>query len=43
MAEMTLVEAVSMAMAHEMEVDPNVVVMGEDVGKDGGVFRATLG
>lgn len=43
MAEMTLVEAVSMAMAHEMQVDPAVIVMGEDVGKDGGVFRATLG
>lgn len=43
MAEMTLVEAVSMAMAYEMEADPDVIVMGEDVGKDGGVFRATLG
>jgi pyruvate dehydrogenase E1 component beta subunit len=43
MAEMTLVEAISMAMAHEMAADPNVIVMGEDVGKDGGVFRATLG
>lgn len=43
MAEMTLVEAISMAMAYEMEADPDVIVMGEDVGKDGGVFRATLG
>lgn len=43
MAEMTLVEAVSLAMAYEMEADPDVIVMGEDVGKDGGVFRATLG
>jgi pyruvate dehydrogenase E1 component beta subunit len=43
MAEMTLVEAITLAMAHEMEKDPDVIVMGEDVGKDGGVFRATLG
>jgi len=43
MAEITLVEAITLALAHEMRVDPNVVVMGEDVGKDGGVFRATLG
>ena len=26
-----------------MQADPNVIVMGEDVGKDGGVFRATVG
>lgn len=43
MAEMTLVEAITLALAYEMEHDPNVIVMGEDVGKDGGVFRATLG
>lgn len=43
MAEITLVEAISLALAHEMEADPDVIVMGEDVGKDGGVFRATLG
>jgi len=43
MAEMTLVEAITMALAYEMEKDPDVIVLGEDVGKDGGVFRATLG
>lgn len=43
MAEITLVEAVTLALAHEMQVDPNVIVLGEDVGKDGGVFRATVG
>jgi len=43
MAEITLVEAITQAMAYEMKADPNVIVMGEDVGKDGGVFRATLG
>jgi 2-oxoisovalerate dehydrogenase E1 component beta subunit len=43
MAKVTLVEAVTMALAHEMERDSSVVVLGEDVGKNGGVFRATLG
>jgi 2-oxoisovalerate dehydrogenase E1 component beta subunit len=43
MAEITLVEAITQALAYEMKQDPNVIVMGEDVGKDGGVFRATLG
>ncbi len=43
MAEMTLVEAITLALAHEMKQDPNVIVLGEDVGKDGGVFRATVG
>lgn len=43
MAEITLVEAINLALAHEMKADPQVVVMGEDVGKDGGVFRATVG
>ncbi len=43
MALVTLIEAVTMALAHEMEKDTDVVVMGEDVGKNGGVFRATEG
>ncbi len=43
MAEITLVEAITLALAHEMQADPSVIVLGEDVGKDGGVFRATLG
>lgn len=43
MAEITLVEAINLALAYEMQVDPQVIVMGEDVGKDGGVFRATVG
>jgi 2-oxoisovalerate dehydrogenase E1 component beta subunit len=37
----TLVEAVNLAIAHEMRRDPNVIVYGEDVGVNGGVFRAT--
>jgi len=43
MPELTVVEAVNHALALEMERDPNVVVLGEDVGKSGGVFRATDG
>ena len=41
MTEVTLVDAVNMGLASEMEADPNVVVLGEDVGVNGGVFRAT--
>src|SRR6187200_3371927 len=43
MAEITLVEAINQALAYEMGVDNDVVVLGEDVAKNGGVFRATLG
>jgi len=39
----TLVEAVNLALHHEMSRDENVIVLGEDVGINGGVFRATLG
>lgn len=42
MAEITLVEAVTQALAYELRHDEDVVVLGEDVAKDGGVFRATL-
>jgi pyruvate/2-oxoglutarate/acetoin dehydrogenase E1 component len=42
-AELLLVEAVNDALHLEMERDPSVLVMGEDVGKLGGVFRATAG
>lgn len=41
MANLTLVEAVSLTLRQEMERDPAVVVLGEDVGRNGGVFRAT--
>lgn len=43
MAEITLVEAIAQALAYEMKVDKDVVVLGEDVGTNGGVFRATVG
>ncbi len=43
MADLTLVEAVNQALAWEMAHDESVVVFGEDVGVNGGVFRATVG
>jgi 2-oxoisovalerate dehydrogenase E1 component beta subunit len=43
MATMTLVQAIHDAMSLEMERDPRVVLLGEDIGKNGGVFRATEG
>jgi len=43
LAQLNLVGAVRLALKQEMERDPDVVVLGEDVGIDGGVFRATEG
>src|SRR5215831_17275267 len=43
MPEVTLVEAINLALARAMAEDANVVVLGEDVGVNGGVFRATVG
>ena len=43
MSERTLVQAVNTALARAMADDETVLVLGEDVGVDGGVFRATEG
>ncbi len=43
MAEISLVEAITLALARAMHDDETVLVLGEDVGADGGVFRATAG
>ena len=43
MSEQTLIEAVNLALQHAMEQDENIVLLGEDVGANGGVFRATDG
>jgi 2-oxoisovalerate dehydrogenase E1 component beta subunit len=43
MPELTLVQAVNDALRVEMRRDPRIVVLGEDVGRFGGVFRATVG
>ena len=42
-AKFALLEAVNLALHRAMREDPNVVVLGEDVGVNGGVFRATAG
>jgi 2-oxoisovalerate dehydrogenase E1 component beta subunit len=41
MSEINLVQAVNLALQRAMADDPRVIVLGEDVGIDGGVFRAT--
>lgn len=43
MTDITLLEAVTQALAYELAADENVLIFGEDVGKNGGVFRATQG
>lgn len=43
MAKMTMVQALNLALEQEMEKDDRVIVLGEDVGVDGGVFRVTDG
>ncbi|MBK7405725.1 MAG: alpha-ketoacid dehydrogenase subunit beta [Phycisphaerales bacterium] len=43
MAQLTLVQAINSALASEMERDDRVVLLGEDVGVNGGVFRVTEG
>lgn len=43
MPDMTIVEAVRDALTFEMARDDRVMVLGEDVGGSGGVFRATEG
>ena len=41
--KLNMVEAINQALDQEMARDPRVVILGEDVGKDGGVFRVTDG
>ena len=41
MAKLNMVKALNLALREEMERDPDVLVIGEDVGVDGGVFRVT--
>jgi 2-oxoisovalerate dehydrogenase E1 component beta subunit len=43
MAVLTYIEAIRLAMLEEMEKDPRVFILGEDVGTYGGAFRATAG
>ena len=41
--EMNMVQAINAGLHQEMAADPDVVVLGEDVGRVGGVFRVTQG
>jgi pyruvate dehydrogenase E1 component beta subunit len=43
MAQMTMIQAITDALRVELKNDPNVLLFGEDVGQNGGVFRATEG
>ena len=43
MAQITLVEAINLALSSEMARSDDVIVLGQDVARNGGVFRATLG
>lgn len=43
MAKVTLVESINMALNRALADDPDVVLIGEDIGINGGVFRATQG
>jgi pyruvate dehydrogenase E1 component beta subunit len=43
MSKRTMVQALNLALHQEMERDDSVIVLGEDVGVDGGVFRVTEG
>ncbi len=43
MANLTLVQAINLALIQEMEKDDSVIILGQDVGVNGGVFRVTEG
>ncbi|MCB2210620.1 alpha-ketoacid dehydrogenase subunit beta [bacterium] len=43
MPKLTMVQAINLALHQEMEKDESVLVMGQDIGKNGGVFRLTDG
>src|ERR1700712_1942846 len=43
MAKLDLVEAINQTLAQEMAIDQRIIILGEDVGKNGGVFRVTDG
>lgn len=43
MSKLNMVEAINLALKQEMKKDKSIVIIGEDVGEDGGVFRVTEG
>ena len=43
MEKLNIVEAINLALKQEMKKDKNIILLGEDIGEDGGVFRVTEG
>jgi len=43
MSELTLIQSINLALRRALEEDPAVVLLGQDIGRHGGVFRATEG
>ena len=43
MGDMTMIDAIRAALSRALQDDPDVMLFGEDIGIDGGVFRATDG
>ena len=43
MANLTLVQAINLALIQEMEEDDRIILLGQDIGRNGGVFRVTEG
>lgn len=43
MAKLNMVQAINLALKEEMKRNKDIIILGEDVGKDGGVFRVTEG
>ena len=43
MPKLNMVQAINLALKEEMQRDKDVLILGEDVGRDGGVFRITEG
>jgi len=41
--KITLIESITLALRHEMQRNPDMLLLGEDIGRNGGVFRATAG
>ena len=42
-AELNMVEAITKGLGQLLEEDPDAILLGEDIGRNGGVFRATAG
>ena len=41
MSQLTLIDSINLALEYEMNIDSSIVLLGEDIATNGGVFRAT--